>query len=124
MLLSDSQISMRPLCLNLLFTPIDCIDAKCLTECQSRLEMVRSSLGVSFWFISIVIMCLMDSGGCSKFWAVAEILGLKSALNLVDFGIGVLEIVLGRRYVGLWGHLELSGCFNAHRMGVSKGLKA
>jgi len=54
--------------------PVDRIDAKFLRECQSRLGMVRPSLEVDFWFISIVIMCLMDPESYNKFWAVVRIL--------------------------------------------------
>ena len=67
MLLSDSNISTRPLCLNMLFTLVDCIDAKCLTYSQSWLGMVKPSPRVSFWFISLFIMCLMDSISYNKF---------------------------------------------------------
>jgi len=93
---SDSQISMIPLCLDLLFKPVDFIHGKCLTECQSGLEMVRPNPGVSFWFIGLVITCLMDSESYNKLWAVVGILGLKSALNSPDSSTGLLEIVLGR----------------------------
>jgi len=87
----------------------DCIDCKCLTECQSRLGMVGPSLGVSFWFISLVIMSLMNSGSYNKFWAVTRILGLKTALNPMDYGTGLLEIVPGCRHVGLSECLDLFG---------------
>ena len=55
--------------------PIGCIDDKCLTKCQSRLGMLRPSPKVDFLFIIIVIMSLMDSEGCTKFWAEVGILG-------------------------------------------------
>ena len=61
------------LCLYLI--PVDYIDAKCLTQFQSRLGMVRPSHEVDFWFISLVIMYLMDSESYNKFWVEAEILG-------------------------------------------------
>jgi len=48
MLLSNSQISMGPLCLNLLFTPVEFFDSKCLTKCQSWFGMVKPSPRVSF----------------------------------------------------------------------------
>jgi len=100
---------MRPLCLDLSFSLVDCIDAKHLIECQSRLGMVMPSLGVSFWFTSLFFMCLMDSRSYNKLWAVAEILGLKSALNSPDFGTGLLEIVPRRRHAILWECLKLFG---------------
>ena len=102
--------------------PVDCIDAKCLTECQSQLAMVSISIGVSFWFISLVMMCLMDFRSYNKLWAVAGVLGLKSALNPVDSGIGILEIVTRHRHVGLWEYLEVSGWWHSHSLGAPKGL--
>ena len=64
--------------------------------------MVRPSLEVDFWFISLVITCLMDSGSYNKFWVVAGIPGLKSALNPTDSYTGLLEIVPRHKHVGLW----------------------
>lgn len=124
MLLSDSYISMRPLWLNILFTPVDYIFVICLTKCQCWLGMVKPSPGVSFWFISLVIMCLMHSRSYNKLWVAVGILGLKSALNLVDSGTGQLEIVPRHENVGLWEHPELSRHWHAHSMGASRGLIA
>lgn len=90
---SESQINMRSLCLDILFKPIDFIHAKCLIECQFRLGKVRPSPRVSFWFTSLVIMCLMDSRSYNNFLVVAGIIGLKSALNSLDSRTGLLEIV-------------------------------
>jgi len=42
MLLSDSQMSMRPLCLDLLFTPVDYIFLICLMKCLSWIVGVLS----------------------------------------------------------------------------------
>ena len=100
---------------------VDCIDAKCLTEFQSRLGMVMPSPEVSFWFISLVIMCLLDSESYNKFWAVARILGLKSALNLVDSSTGLLEIVPRCRHAGLWEYPKVPGHWHAHNMIASRG---
>ena len=86
--------------------------------------MVKPSPGVSFWFISLVIICLMDSISYNKLWAIAIILGLKSALNPTGSGLGLLEIVPRHMHVGLWEHPELFGCWHAHSMGASKGLIA
>jgi len=66
----------------------------------------------------------MDSRSYNKFWVVTGILGLKGALNSSDFGIVLLEIVLGHKHACLWEHPELFGCWHAHRMGASKGLIA
>ena len=77
-----------------------------------------------FLVISLSIMCLMDSRSYNKFWIVVIIMGLKSALNLVDSGIGLLEIVPGRRYVGLWECPKLSACSHAHSMEASRILIA
>jgi len=69
----------------------------------------------------------MDSKSYNKFWAVAEILGLKSALNLADSSTVLLEIVPGCRHAGLWELPKLSGCRHAclwehsHSMGTSRG---
>jgi len=68
----------------MLFIPVDCIDSKCLTKFQFGLGMVSPSPKVSFWFISLFIMCSVNSGGCNKLWVVGEILGLKGSLNLVE----------------------------------------
>ena len=73
---------------------VDCIDCKCLTECQSRLEMVGLSLGVSFWFISLVIMCLMDSRSCNKFWVVET-----TRLQITSILVRPTFIPLGDTYV-------------------------
>jgi len=51
----------------------------------------------------------MDFGSYNKFWVVVEIMVLKSALNLAASGIGLLEIILGCRNVGLWENPELFG---------------
>ena len=81
--------------------PVGCISVKCLIECRSWLGMIRPSLEVDFWFISIVIMCLMDPESYNKFWAVAGIFGQKSALNSADVGTGMLGKIPRCREVGL-----------------------
>ena len=83
--------------------------------------MDRPSLGVSFWFISLVVMCLIDSKSYNKFSAATEFLGLKSALKSLDSGTCLLEIVLGCMHADLWEHLEPSGHWHAHSMVVSRG---
>ena len=57
MFLSDSQLSMRPLCSDLLFTPVDYIFVICLTKCLSWLVVVQLSSYLSV-FIYIVISLL------------------------------------------------------------------
>ena len=66
-------------------------------------------------------MSLMDFGSYIKLWAVAEILGLKSALNPADSSIGLLEIVPRHGHASLSKNLQLSGHWHAHIMRASKG---
>ena len=118
---SESKISMRPLCLDLLFKHVDFIHAKCLTKCQSQLGMVRPSPGSQFL---VYQSCHHVFNG---FWKLQQVIGggqnsrLKNALNSLDFDIGLLEIVPGHKHAGLWEHPKLYGCWHAHSMGVSIG---
>jgi len=69
-------------------------------------------------------MCLMGSESYHKFWAVAKILGLKSALSSSNSGTCLLEIVPKHRHVGLWECPELSERWHSHNMEESRGLIA
>ena len=122
MILTDSHISIRPICSYLLLKLVEFIHVKCLTECQSRLGMGKPSPRVSFWFISFIIMCLMDLRSYNKFWAVVKILGLKSALNFMDSSIDMVEKVPGCRHASLWECRYLSRRGHAHSMGASSVL--
>ena len=63
MFLSDSQISMRSLCLNLLFTLVDYKFVICLTKCLSRLVGVKSkSFSGNFNGIIIPLLSLCSEG--------------------------------------------------------------
>jgi len=78
---NKSQISMRPLCSDMLFTPVDYIFVICLMKCFSWLVGVQSRY-YSSKFISIVISMLSY---CSEyfipFWVVTRALGLKMWLK-------------------------------------------
>ena len=69
MVLSDSQLSMIPLCLELLFTLVDYIFVICLTKCLSWLVGVHSSLCSRICVGIIVSMFLFISVNSMKFWA-------------------------------------------------------
>ena len=95
MVLSDSHISMRSICLNLLFTPIDYIFVICLMKCLSWL------VGVWFRASSSIYICIIFSllsfcfEGVIQFWAVTWDLGLKSGSNLRDADTTLGKIVHG-----------------------------
>lgn len=52
MLLSDSQISMRPICLDLLFKPVECIFVTYLKKCLSSYQGSSQVLVQVFAFVS------------------------------------------------------------------------
>jgi len=76
MVLIDSQISMRPLSLNLLFTPVDYIFVICL------MKFLPWLVGVSLRACSIICFCIVVSllfyysRDVIQFWAVYWDLGL------------------------------------------------
>lgn len=77
MLLNDYQISMRPLCSDRLFKPVDYIFVTCLTKFLSWLVGVQS-IPCSNNYICILIMLLsFSSKSVIKFWAMNWALGLK-----------------------------------------------
>ena len=77
MLLSDSQIIMRPLYSNLLFKPIDYIFATCLTKCLSWLVGVQSSPYSSNYICIIILLLPFTSKSVTELWVVTWVLGLK-----------------------------------------------
>ena len=81
MLHSDSQVSMSPLCLNMLFTLVDYIFMTCLTKRLSWVVGVwlRACLGI---YICIIVSLLsLCSEGVIQFWVVTSALGLKKWLK-------------------------------------------
>jgi len=96
------------LCSVLYSFPIDCIGAKCLTKCQSRLGIVRPSLGVSFWFLGLFSckLWILKSTGVSRpwprlwDWKVAQILesqahvwGEKSLVACMPWCVSVWSLL-------------------------------
>ena len=77
MILSDSHISMRPLCSYMLFKPVDYIFVTCLTKCLSWLVGVQCRPCPCFFKCIIVILCKFISGSVIEFWAMTWDLGLK-----------------------------------------------
>ena len=77
MLLSDSKISMRPLCSDLLLKPLDYIFVTCLRKCLSWLVGVQSRPCHCFCKCIIVMLCKFISESVNEFWAVTWTLGLK-----------------------------------------------
>jgi len=81
MLHNDSQMSMRPICLDLLFTPVDYILVICLMKCLSWLVGVQT-IPCSSNFICIIIPFLsFCSEGIIKLCAMSWPLGLKKWLK-------------------------------------------
>ena len=69
MVLSDSEISTRSLCLNMLFTPIDYMFVICLAKCMSWLIGVwlrACSTNYFFIIVSLLFYCFEDA---IPFWA-------------------------------------------------------
>lgn len=99
------------LCFVLYSFPIDCIDAKCLTQCQSQLGMVKPSPGVNFWFIILVIMSFMDYESYWGFWSMTWILGLKSGTNTRVAGTGLGRKLPRRMHTHV---VHVSGGFETH----------
>jgi len=81
MLLIDSHLSMRPLCLDLLFTPVDYIFVICLTKCMSWLVGFKSRSNSSNCIFTVISMLSYYSEGVIQFWAVAWALGLEKWLK-------------------------------------------
>ena len=81
MLHSDSQISMRPLCLNLLFTYVDYIFVICLTKHMSWLVGVWLRASSSIYICIIVSLLSLYSEGAIQFWVVAWAMGLRKWLK-------------------------------------------
>lgn len=71
MLLSDSQISVRPLCSDLLFKAIECIFVTCLTKCVKWLVGVKPSPCSSIFICIIFLMLLFISRSFMEFLAMA-----------------------------------------------------
>jgi len=81
MSLRDSQQSMRPLCSDLLFTPVDYIFVKCLTKCMSRIIGVQSISYSSNFIFTVISLLYYYSEGVIQFWEVNWALGLKKWLK-------------------------------------------
>ena len=81
MVLSDSQLSMRTLCSEFLFTPVVYIFVTCLTKCLSWLVWVQSTFHSSIVFSTVISMLFYYYEGVMKFWAVIRALGLKKCLK-------------------------------------------
>jgi len=81
MVLSDSQISMRSLRLNMLFTPVDYIFVICLTKCLSWLVGVWLRACSTIFFCMIVSLLIYCSGDVIQFWGVTWAMGLKKWLK-------------------------------------------
>ena len=77
MLLSDSQIIMRPLCSDMLFKPVDYIFVTSLTKCMSWLVGVQSRPCQCFCKCIIVLLCKLISKLVIELWAVSWALDLK-----------------------------------------------
>ena len=89
MLLSDSHISMRPLCSDMLLWLVECIFVTCLTKCLSCLVGFQSSICSSICFSIIVSMLLFIIEGFMELWEVAWVLDLKSGTKS---GVAVSEL--------------------------------
>ena len=70
MLLSDSQMSMRPLCLDLLLKPIDYIIVTCLMKCLSWLVGVQSSPCSTNCIYFLILLLYFSSESVIKSWEV------------------------------------------------------
>jgi len=70
MLLTDSQISMRPIFSDLLFKPIECIFLTCLTQSLSWLVGVQSSLYSSNYICIIIPLLYFIFGSFMEFSAM------------------------------------------------------
>ena len=81
MLLSDSQLSMIPLCSDMLFTPVDYIFVICLTKCLSWLVGVQSRSYSSNFFLVDISLLSYYYEDVILLWAVIKPLGLKKSLK-------------------------------------------
>lgn len=81
MVLSDSQLSMRPLCSELLIAPIDYTFAICLTKCMSWLVGAQSSFWKCIFFSTVISILFYGSKEMVQFWEVTWALGLKKWLK-------------------------------------------
>lgn len=78
---SESQISMRPICSDLLFTLVDYIFMTCLTKCPSWLVGVQSRSYSSNCISTIIYMLSYYYEGFIQFWEVTWALDLKMWLK-------------------------------------------
>lgn len=81
MVLRDSQISTRPLCLKLLFTPVDYMYVICFTKCLSWLVGVWLRDFSTNFFCIIVSLLFYYFEDVIPLWAVTLALGLKKWLK-------------------------------------------
>ncbi len=81
MILSNSQLSMRPLCSKLLITLVEYTFAICLMKCLSWIVGVQSRSWTSFYFSTVLSMLFYWSEEMVQFWAVTWALGLKKWLK-------------------------------------------
>jgi len=84
MILSNYQISMIPLCSDMLFKLVDYIFVICLTKCLSWLVGVKSIPCHCFFKCIIFMLCKFISESVIEFWVVTWALGLKSVSNPRD----------------------------------------
>jgi len=85
MLLSDSQINMRSLWLDMLFTPIDYIFVTCLTKLLSWLVGVQSRPYHCFCKCIIIILCKFISKSVIEFWVVTWAQANKSNIKKIQY---------------------------------------
>jgi len=78
---SDSQISMRPLSLNMLFTLVDHIFMICLTKFMSWLVGLQLRICSSIYICIIISLLYFCYEGVIQFWAVTWALGMKRWLK-------------------------------------------
>ena len=102
MLLSNSQLSMRPLCSDLLFTLVDYIFVICLTKCLSWLVRVQSRSHSSDCIYTVISLLFYCSKDVIQFWAVTWAMGSKKWLEYQGCLQNTKKIVPVRVFRGPW----------------------
>ena len=120
MVLSDSQLSLRPLCTKLLITHIDYTLAICLTKCLSRLLGIQSRSWKSIIFSTIISMLFYWYKEMVQFWVVTWALGLKSGSNPRVVVITLTILVSSGWRESLWEWLWVVARTHAYSMGANE----
>lgn len=121
MSLSDSQISMRPLCSDSLFSLVDYIFVIFLMKCMSWLLGVQSSFPSSDCIYTIISLLFYCFEYVIQLWVVTRALGLKKWLKSQGCWHNTVQKFPICWIASLLDRLEVPERWHAHNMRASRG---